>query len=196
MAGQTPAPKTRTSRVPRWLRAVLPAVLIIVWFAIGGIGGPYFGKISQVSSNDATSYLPASSDATKVQNLEVKFAGKKVLPAVVLYVRAGGLDQRRSRLHHRADHADQDVLGDRERRLARDPVEGRQGRRDRRAGQGQHRPDHDGRRTCAASIAKDAPYGLAGTSRDRRARSRTSAAPSPVSTASCCWSRCSRCSSS
>jgi RND superfamily putative drug exporter len=91
MAGQTPAPNTRTSRVPRWLRVVLPAVLILVWFSIGGIGGPYFGKISQVSSNDATSYLPASSDATKVQNLEVKFSNKKVLPAVVLYVRAGGL---------------------------------------------------------------------------------------------------------
>src|SRR5580698_965777 len=77
--------------MPKWLRVVLPAVLILVWLSIGGIGGPYFGKISQVSSNDATSYLPASSDATKVQNLEVKFADKKVLPAVVLYVRGDGL---------------------------------------------------------------------------------------------------------
>jgi RND superfamily putative drug exporter len=77
--------------VPRWLRVVLPAVLILLWLSIGGIGGPYFGKISQVSSNDATSYLPASSDSTKVQNLEVKFSDKKVLPAVVLYVRNGGL---------------------------------------------------------------------------------------------------------
>ncbi len=77
--------------VPKWLRVVLPAILILVWLSIGGIGGPYFGKISQVSSNDATSYLPASSDATKVQNLEVKFSSKKVLPAVVLYVRSDGL---------------------------------------------------------------------------------------------------------
>jgi len=77
--------------MPKWLRAVIPAILILVWLSIGGIGGPYFGKISQVSSNDATSYLPASSDATKVQNLEVKFAAKKVLPAVVLYVRSDGL---------------------------------------------------------------------------------------------------------
>ena len=91
MAAPTNAPATKTSRVPRWLRVVLPAVLILVWLSIGGIGGPYFGKISQVSSNDATSYLPASSDATKVQNLEVKFADKKVLPAVVLYVRSNGL---------------------------------------------------------------------------------------------------------
>jgi RND superfamily putative drug exporter len=82
-----------TSRrgAPKWLRAVIPAVLILVWLTIGGVGGPYFGKISQVSSNDATSYLPASSDATKVQKLEVKFSSKKVLPAVVLYVRSADL---------------------------------------------------------------------------------------------------------
>jgi RND superfamily putative drug exporter len=91
VAAPNNAPATKTSRVPRWLRVVLPAVLILVWLSIGGIGGPYFGKISQVSSNDATSYLPASSDATKVQNVEVKFADKKVLPAVVLYVRSDGL---------------------------------------------------------------------------------------------------------
>src|ERR1700712_1946026 len=81
----------KMSGVPRWLRAALPALLILVWLSIGGVGGPYFGKISQVSSNDATSYLPASSDATKVQNLEVKFATRKILPAVVLYVRTAGL---------------------------------------------------------------------------------------------------------
>jgi putative drug exporter of the RND superfamily len=91
VASPIKAPAKKTSGVPRWLRVVLPAVLVLVWLSIGGIGGPYFGKISQVSSNDATSYLPASSDATKVQNLEVKFSAKKVLPAVVLYVRAGGL---------------------------------------------------------------------------------------------------------
>ena len=77
--------------MPRALRVILPAVLILVWLSIGGIGGPYFGKINQVSSNDATSYLPASSDATKVQNFEIKFSDKKVLPAVVLFVRSAGL---------------------------------------------------------------------------------------------------------
>jgi RND superfamily putative drug exporter len=90
MTDSAPSP-TRKSGVPVWLRATLPAILILVWLAIGGIGGPYFGKISQVSSNDATSYLPATSDATKVQNLEVTFAAKKVLPAVVLFVRPAGL---------------------------------------------------------------------------------------------------------
>jgi len=88
-----PRPQTRAgkSRVPTWLRAAIPAILIIAWISVGAVGGPYFGKISQVSSNDATSYLPASSDATKVQNLEVTFADRKVLPAVVVFVRDAGL---------------------------------------------------------------------------------------------------------
>lgn len=86
-----PAAAAAPSRTPRWLRWVIPAILIVAWLFVGYSGGPYFGKISQVSSNDATSYLPSSSDATKVQNLEVKFAGKKVLPAVVVFARDSGL---------------------------------------------------------------------------------------------------------
>jgi RND superfamily putative drug exporter len=81
----------RKSTVPIWLRAALPAILILVWLAVGGIGGPYFGKINQVSSNDATSYLPASSDATKVQNDEVRFSMTKELPGVIVYARDSGL---------------------------------------------------------------------------------------------------------
>ncbi|HEX3680763.1 MAG TPA: MMPL family transporter, partial [Galbitalea sp.] len=91
MTGHTPAMKRKNGGFPNWLRVGLPALLIVVWLLVGYVGGPYFGKISQVSSNDATSYLPASSDATKVQNLEAKFADKKVLPAVVLFVRDSGL---------------------------------------------------------------------------------------------------------
>jgi RND superfamily putative drug exporter len=89
MSSQTPVPVKRA--VPKWLRVVIPALLIVVWLSLGGIGGPYFGKISQVTSNDPTSYLPSSADSTRVQNLEVKFSDKKVVPAVVLYVRGGGL---------------------------------------------------------------------------------------------------------
>ncbi len=81
------SPTSKKSAAPKWIRAVLPAILILLWLSMGGIGGPYFGKISQVSSNDATSYLPASSDATRVQNFEVKFSDQKVVPAVLVFVR-------------------------------------------------------------------------------------------------------------
>src|SRR3954466_3659924 len=79
------------TKMPRWLRALIPAILIVGWLAIGGVGGPYFGKINQVSSNDQTSYLPASADSTRVQNLQVKFASQKAIPAIVVFVRDGGL---------------------------------------------------------------------------------------------------------
>ncbi|CAG7608435.1 MMPL family transporter [Leucobacter soli] len=73
------------SPVPRWLRVLLPAVLILVWFTIAGIGGPYFGKVSEVSSNDQTTYLPASADATKVQALLGEFNDSTAIPAIVVF---------------------------------------------------------------------------------------------------------------
>lgn len=94
MTQQAPVPEVLEGpkrRTPQWLHWLLPALLVVVWLFVGYSGGPYFGKISEVSSNDATSYLPSSSDATKVQNAQVKFAGKKVLPAVVVFVRKSGL---------------------------------------------------------------------------------------------------------
>ena len=78
-------------RVPRWLRILLPAVLIVVWLALAGVGGPYFGRVSEVSSNDQSSYLPASADATKVADLQSKFSGSSAVPAIVVYQRSSGL---------------------------------------------------------------------------------------------------------
>ncbi|MGG7509523.1 MMPL family transporter [Plantibacter sp. YIM 135249] len=76
---------------PRWLRILIPALLIIVWLVVGSIGGPYFGKVSEVSSNDQTSYLPASADATKVQKALEDFRSGDDVPALVLFVRSDGL---------------------------------------------------------------------------------------------------------
>ena len=73
------------SRVPRVVRWLLPALLILVWFAGAGIGGPYFGKVSEVSSNDQTAYLPESADATKVQALLSDFRDGDDVPAVLVF---------------------------------------------------------------------------------------------------------------
>lgn len=74
------------SRAPRWLRILLPAFLVLVWLAGAGIGGPYFGKVSEVASNDQTSYLPESADATQVQGLLREFTGDEAIPAVIVLV--------------------------------------------------------------------------------------------------------------
>ena len=73
-------------RAPDWLRVLLPAVLILVWLAGAGVGGPYFGKVDEVSSNDSTAYLPESAEATVVQDRQSDFAEDDALPAVVVFV--------------------------------------------------------------------------------------------------------------
>jgi len=73
------------SVAPRWLRIFLPAVLILIWFAAAGIGGPYFGKVSEVSSNDQTSYLPESAEATQVRELLPGFNDSTAIPTIVVF---------------------------------------------------------------------------------------------------------------
>ncbi len=80
-----PAEHGQTKTGPaRWVRIFLPAVLILVWLIGAGVGGPYFGKVGEVSSNDQTAYLPESSDATQVQVLLSEFNDSEAIPAVVV----------------------------------------------------------------------------------------------------------------
>lgn len=68
----------------RWIRVALPAVLIVVWLIAAGLGGPTFGKISEVSTNDQASFLPASAESTLAREWQLKFVDSNVIPAVVL----------------------------------------------------------------------------------------------------------------
>lgn len=76
--------------VPRWLRVALPAVLILVWLVGAAIGGPYFGRVDEVSSNDRTAYLPATAEATEVQERLSGFTDGDAVPAVVVFVAGNG----------------------------------------------------------------------------------------------------------
>ena len=75
----------------RLLRILIPAGLIIGWLALAGFGGPTFGKISDVSTNDQASFLPASAESTKVSALVPEFAGSDDIPAIIIAARDGGL---------------------------------------------------------------------------------------------------------
>ena len=68
----------------RWLRVVLPATLLIIWLAAASFGGPTFGKLSAVSSNDQASFLPASAESTEVQDWQQKFTDSNAIPALVV----------------------------------------------------------------------------------------------------------------
>jgi RND superfamily putative drug exporter len=66
------------------LLILIPLALLLVWFTISGIGGPVFGKLASVSSNDQVNFLPASADSTKVQNVIAKYQSSKSVPAIVV----------------------------------------------------------------------------------------------------------------
>ena len=76
--------ESRRRTVPTWLRVLLPALLIVVWFAGAAIGGPYFGKVGEVAKNDQAAYLPSTAEATQVQEMLPKFQGSEAIPAVVV----------------------------------------------------------------------------------------------------------------
>ncbi len=82
----SPAPPPRPpSGARRLLRVVAPVLLIVAWLAAAAIGGPYFGRVDEVSSNDPAHYLPSSSDAAKVDAQRGAFATSDDLPAIVVF---------------------------------------------------------------------------------------------------------------
>lgn len=77
--------RTTPARVPaRWLRIVVPTVLVLIWLVLAGIGGPTFGKLSGVSSNDQAAFLPASAESTEVQDWQKRFTDSGSIPAIVV----------------------------------------------------------------------------------------------------------------
>ncbi len=68
----------------RWLRFVIPPILIGLWLIFSGIGGPYFGKIDEVSSNNLSDFLPASAEATKANQAAAEFRDSTAIPAIVI----------------------------------------------------------------------------------------------------------------
>ena len=75
---------TDRPRPGRLLRILLPGLLVVVWFALAGVGGPYFGRIDEVSSNDQASFLPANADATRVGERFIDFVGDSQIPAIII----------------------------------------------------------------------------------------------------------------
>lgn len=73
-----------SARVPFWLRWLIPVLLVLTWLAVAGVGGPTFGRLSEVSSNDQASFLPASAEATAAQDWQAKFRDSNEVPAVIL----------------------------------------------------------------------------------------------------------------
>ena len=63
----------------------MPFAIIGVWLVGAAVGGPYFGKIEEVSTNDPASFLPESAEATEVSEKLKKFRDESSLPAIVVF---------------------------------------------------------------------------------------------------------------
>ncbi|WP_433875502.1 MMPL family transporter [Sinomonas atrocyanea] len=77
----------------RWIRWLIPVGLVAVWFALSGLGGPTFGKLSSVSSNDQATFLPASAESTEVRAWQQKFTESNAIPALVVVEKDGALSR-------------------------------------------------------------------------------------------------------
>lgn len=70
---------------PKWLRVLIPTVLIAVWMTLAGLGGPFFGKISEVSSTDLTTFLPQNSESAIVSEKLADFRDNKTIPLIIVF---------------------------------------------------------------------------------------------------------------
>ena len=70
--------------VPGWLRWLIPVVLVLAWLGVMGVGGPTFGKLSDVTSNSQADFLPVDSQATQVQDRLGEFRDSDGIPAIVV----------------------------------------------------------------------------------------------------------------
>ncbi|MGW5784566.1 MMPL family transporter [Streptomyces sp. NPDC003757] len=75
------------SRRARWL---VPALLLLVWLAIGGALGPYAGKLGEVATNDRAAFLPRSAESTRVADAQKAFQQDETLPVIVVWTADGG----------------------------------------------------------------------------------------------------------
>ncbi|SCL70240.1 MMPL family transporter [Micromonospora chersina] len=82
----------------RWTATVIAVVVVLSWLVVGGVAGPYAGKLGDVATNDNASFLPADAEATRAQDLAAGFVDRETTPALVVYERTSGItpaDQQR-----------------------------------------------------------------------------------------------------
>ncbi|MGB6243525.1 MMPL family transporter [Gordonia sp. (in: high G+C Gram-positive bacteria)] len=68
----------------RLRRTLIPALLLLIWLAIAGATGPLAGKLATVTTNDASAFLPSSSESTQVAALLPEFTDTEYFPAIVV----------------------------------------------------------------------------------------------------------------
>ncbi|WP_157009110.1 MMPL family transporter [Agromyces laixinhei] len=63
-----------------------------MWVVGASLGGPLFGRVDEVSSNEQAAYLPESADATEVRAALDGFLGTDAIPAIVVFSSERAID--------------------------------------------------------------------------------------------------------
>ncbi|MFD9119703.1 MMPL family transporter [Streptomyces bottropensis] len=83
------------STTPRRARRLVPLLLIAVWLVVGGVLGPYAGRLGEVATNDQAAFLPRSAESTEVIAAQRAFRQDETLVAIVVWT-GEGLAERRA----------------------------------------------------------------------------------------------------
>ncbi len=74
------------------VRAVAVAVALVAWLGLASAGGIAQGRLSQVQTNDAATFLPSSAQSTQAAEASRDFVETPTLPALVVLAPADGSD--------------------------------------------------------------------------------------------------------
>jgi RND superfamily putative drug exporter len=66
-------------------------VVVGFWLVVLVIALPLSSKLTGAEKNDASAWLPANAESTKVLNVQERFQSPNIFPAVVVYQRDSGL---------------------------------------------------------------------------------------------------------
>ncbi len=68
-------------------------LVLVLWLLAFAALGPLSARLNSVQVNNAESYLPGGAESTRVIELQREFRAEDTLPAVVVYVREGGVTE-------------------------------------------------------------------------------------------------------
>ncbi|MGV9943394.1 MMPL family transporter [Streptomyces sp. NPDC003401] len=93
----------------RRARRLVPVLLVAVWLVLGGVLGPFAGRLGEVATNDQAAFLPRSAESTEVISAQRAFRQDETLPAIVVWTSdrdAGVADRREAAAQALASLAD------------------------------------------------------------------------------------------
>ena len=65
--------------------------VLVFWLIVVAVIGPLAGKLTSAEKNDASAWLPAAAESTKVLDIQSQFQSPNIYAAVVVYERPSGL---------------------------------------------------------------------------------------------------------